>query len=43
LDYYQRYPDLVRAVTTEQILTVARQYLDTESFIVISSGPELVP
>jgi len=28
LDYYRRYPDLVRSVTPEQVLETARQYLD---------------
>lgn len=41
LDYYQRYPDLVKSVTPEQILDVARQYLEPEKLVVISSGPAL--
>ncbi len=42
LDYYLRYPDLVRATTPEMILNVSRKYLDTENLIIVSSGPELV-
>jgi len=42
LDYYQRYPDLVRATTPEMILAVSRKYLDTENWIIISAGPDLV-
>lgn len=42
LDYYQKYPGMVQAVNPEQILTVARQYLDTENLLVISAGPDLV-
>jgi len=41
LDYYQRYADLVRAVTPELALEVARRYLDPERLVVVSSGPEL--
>ncbi len=42
IDYYQRYPDMVKQVTTGAILEIARRYLDTENFIVSSAGPELV-
>ncbi len=41
LDYYQRYPDLVKSVTPGQILEVARHYLDPAKLVIISSGPEL--
>ena len=41
LDYYQRYPDLVKSVTPGQILEVARHYLDPEKLVIISSGPEM--
>ena len=39
LDYYLRYPQLVREVTSEQILQVARQYLDPEKLVIVSAGP----
>ncbi len=41
IDYYQRYPDMVKQVTTGAILEIARRYLDTENLIVASAGPEL--
>jgi len=40
LDYYQRYPDLVRAVTPEAILETARRYLDPDRIAVAIAGPE---
>ncbi len=40
LDYYQRYPELVMAVTPEQILETARRYLTPDHFAVVSAGPE---
>ncbi|MDD1749402.1 MAG: insulinase family protein [Methanothrix sp.] len=42
IDYYQRYPEMVKKVTTGAILQIARSYLDTENLIVASAGPELV-
>jgi zinc protease len=39
LDYFQRYPDLIREVTTAQILDVAKKYIDPERLIIISAGP----
>ncbi len=39
LDYLQRYPQQVLAVTREQILEVARRYLDPERLIIVSAGP----
>ena len=41
LDYYRRYPDLVRSVTREQVLETARRYLDPERMVIVSSGPEV--
>jgi zinc protease len=40
LDYYQRYPDLVRAVTPEAVLETARKYLDPGRLAVATAGPE---
>jgi zinc protease len=40
LDYYQRYPDLVRAVTSGSILDVSRRYLDPEKLFVAVAGPD---
>jgi len=39
LDYYRRYPDLVRAVTPEQVLTAVRKYLDPERLAIAIAGP----
>lgn len=38
LDYYREYPGMVRAVTPEQILAVARQSIDPERLVVVSAG-----
>ena len=37
-DYIHRYPDLVRAVTREEVQRVAQQHLDPERMIVVSAG-----
>jgi zinc protease len=39
LDYISRYPALIRAVTVEQIVEVARRYLSTEHYAVAVAGP----
>ena len=39
LDYYRRYPDLVRAVTVEQVLKTAQQYLDPDRLAIGIAGP----
>jgi zinc protease len=39
LDYYLRYANLVRSITREQILQVARRYLDPERLAVAVAGP----
>lgn len=39
LDYYQRYPSLVRAVTRDEILAVARRFLDPERLAIAVAGP----
>jgi zinc protease len=39
LDYYQRYPGLIRAVTADQILEAARRYLDAEKMALAVAGP----
>jgi len=41
LDYYRRYPAMVKSVTPEQILEVARRYLQPERFAIVSAGPAL--
>jgi zinc protease len=39
LDYYQRFPGLVRAVTAEEILETARRYLHPERLALAMAGP----
>ena len=40
LDYLQRYPSLIRAITREQVLEAARLHIDPEKLIVVSAGPD---
>ena len=40
LDYYRRYPDMVRAVTPELVLEAARRYLDPDRLGIAIAGPE---
>ncbi len=39
LDYYRRYPDLVRTVTPDDVLEVARKYLRPDRLAIASAGP----
>ncbi len=39
LDYYRRYPALVRAVTPETVRETARRYLDPEKLAIAVAGP----
>lgn len=41
LDYYQRYPDLITAVTPDMILETAQRYWRLDRLAIVSSGPEL--
>ena len=38
LDYYRRYPDLVKSVTRADVLEVARKYIDTECLAIAVAG-----
>lgn len=38
LDYYQRYPDLVRGITADEILQTARRYLHPDRLAVATAG-----
>jgi zinc protease len=38
LDYYRRFPELVRAVTAEDVLAVTRQYLHPEKLAIAIAG-----
>lgn len=40
LDYIARYPDIIRSVSAEQIVEVARTYLTTERAVIVTAGPE---
>jgi zinc protease len=39
LDYYRRYPDLVKAVTPDEVLAVTRKYIDPGRLVISSAGP----
>jgi zinc protease len=39
LDYYRRYPDMVRAVTAEQVLSAVNKYLDPDRLAIAIAGP----
>jgi zinc protease len=40
LDYYQRYPELIGGITRDQILEVARRFIDPERMAIAIAGPE---
>jgi zinc protease len=39
LDYYRSYPDLVRAVTPQNVLTAVRKFLDPDRLAIAIAGP----
>ena len=39
LDYYRQYPELVRAVTRDDILAVARKYIEPHRLAIATAGP----
>jgi zinc protease len=39
LDYYQRYPALITAITRDQILETAQRYLDPGRLAIVTAGP----
>ncbi len=39
LDYYPRYPDLVRAIKLSDVIEVARKYIDPERLAIAIAGP----
>lgn len=39
LDYYQRYQDLIQAVTRDQVLEIARKYLHPDRLVIATAGP----
>jgi zinc protease len=40
LDYLQRYPEMIRAITREKIQAVAREFLSAEQYVLAIAGPE---
>jgi len=40
LDYLRKYSDLIKAITTEEVLDAARRYLDPDRLAVAIAGPE---
>jgi zinc protease len=40
LDYLQRYPALIRAITRDDVLEVAREFLSAEHYALAVAGPE---
>jgi zinc protease len=39
LDYYRQYPDLVKAVTLEDVLETAQKYIDAGRLVIATAGP----
>ncbi len=39
MDYYQRYADMVRAVTRDEVLETARKYIDPDRLVISTAGP----
>ncbi|ABU59595.1 M16 family metallopeptidase [Roseiflexus castenholzii] len=39
LDYVERYPSIIRRIDREQVMDVARRYLATDNYVVVTAGP----
>jgi zinc protease len=39
LDYIERYPAIINAISTEAIMAAAQRYLSTEQYVVATAGP----
>lgn len=39
MDYYQRYENMVRSVTRDNVLEVARKYIDPDRLVIATAGP----
>jgi zinc protease len=39
LDFLERYPDIVRAITPEQVREVAEKHLDSDRYVLVTAGP----
>jgi zinc protease len=42
LNYYQRYPELIRSITREQILETGKRYLNPYQLAIAVAGPKLM-
>jgi zinc protease len=40
IDYYQRYPQLIASITRDQVLEVARRFLNPDDLVIAVAGPE---
>ncbi len=40
LDYLQRYPGMIEAITSEDILNAAKKYIDPQKLIIVSAGSQ---
>ncbi|MER3513431.1 MAG: hypothetical protein C4310_02705 [Chloroflexota bacterium] len=40
LDYLQRYTDLIKAITAEQVQAAAQKYLNPDAYALAVAGPE---
>jgi zinc protease len=40
LDYYRNYPQMIASIQPEQILEIARRYLNLDQFVIVSAGPQ---
>ncbi len=38
-DYISRYPAIIRGIDAEQVIAVARKYLSTENYVLVTAGP----
>jgi zinc protease len=38
-DYIARYPAIIRSIDAEQVVAVARKYLSTENYVLVTAGP----
>ena len=39
MDYYRQYPDLVKAVTAEDVRETARKFIDPDRLVIATAGP----
>jgi zinc protease len=39
LDYLERYPDIIRSLTREQVTETTRRWIDTQHLVTAIAGP----